>query len=134
MNQISNQKLQNDYHKMNLKKIKNLQGFSAGEGTDIKQIFQPTNTENGIRYSIAHCTINPGKSSKSHIMKTSEVYYIVQGTGIMHVNDESEIVSKDMSVYIPPNSKQCLENNGDADLIALCIVDPAWKKEDEISE
>jgi mannose-6-phosphate isomerase-like protein (cupin superfamily) len=31
-------------------------------------------------------------------------------------------------------SKQFLENNGESDLTVLCIVDPAWKQEDEILE
>jgi mannose-6-phosphate isomerase-like protein (cupin superfamily) len=34
-------------------------------------------------------------------------------------------------IYIPPNSIQRIKNTGMNDLIFLCIVDPAWKSEDE---
>jgi len=34
-------------------------------------------------------------------------------------------------IYIPPNSVQRIKNIGPNDLIFLCIVDPAWKPEDE---
>lgn len=34
-------------------------------------------------------------------------------------------------IYIPPHSKQFIENNGSVNLKFLCIVDPAWKPEDE---
>ena len=67
-------------------------------------------------------------------MKTSEVYYILEGKGIMHVDEEQKQVIKDESVFVPPNSRQYLENVGETDLVTLCIVDPAWKQEDEITE
>ena len=119
---------------MNTKEIQKIESFSGYEGTQIRQIFAPDNTDNVIRYSIAHCTINPGKTSKPHTMKTSEVYYILEGKGIMHVNEEQKQVIKDESVFVPPNSRQYLENVGETDLVTLCIVDPAWKQEDEITE
>ena len=58
------------------KKIDEIEAFTGQEGTQIKQIFSPIETNNAIRYSIAHCTINPGNNSKPHTMKTSEMYYI----------------------------------------------------------
>ena len=119
---------------MNTKEIQKIESFSGYEGTQIRQIFAPDNTDNVIRYSIAHCTINPGKTSKPHTMKTSEVYYILEGKGIIHVDEEQKQVTKDESIFVAPNSRQYLENNGEIDLVALCIVDPAWKQEDEVME
>ena len=119
---------------MNIKKIEDLEAFSGQEGTQIRQIFSPTETNDAIRYSLAHCTISPGNNSKPHIMKTSEIYYILQGNGVMHIGEETKKISKNESVFVPPMSKQSIENDGEMDLIALCIVDPAWKQEDEIEE
>mgnify|MGYP001456007536 CR=1 FL=1 len=119
---------------MNTKKIEEIESFSAQEGTEIRQIFSPVDTENVIRYSLAHCTINPGNNSKPHTMKTSEMYYIMQGNGIMHIGEEQKQVKQNEMIFVPPMSKQFLENNGKIDLILLCIVDPAWRQEDEISE
>ena len=119
---------------MIVKKIEEIEAFTGQEGTQIKQIFSPSEIDNSIRYSIAHCTINPGNSSKPHTMKTSEMYYIMQGNGNMHVGEEQKNVKQNDVIFVPPMSKQFLENNGDVDLVALCIVDPAWRQEDEISK
>jgi mannose-6-phosphate isomerase-like protein (cupin superfamily) len=43
-------------------------------------------------------------------------------------------VKKNETIFVPPMSRQFIENNGKNDLIVLCIVDPAWKQEDEITE
>ena len=118
---------------MNIKDVEKIEAFSGQEGTKIKQIFSPEDTSNVIRYSIAQCTINPGKTSKSHVMKTSEIYYILEGTGILHIEEEHREVKRNDAIFVPPNSRQFLENSGEVDLVALCIVDPAWRQEDEIS-
>ena len=119
---------------MNTKEIESLDAVSGNEGTQIRQIFSPNDTNNTIRYSLAHCTIKPGNNSKPHKMKTSEIYYILQGNGIMHIEEEEKVVKKNETIFVPPMSRQFIENNGEIDLILLCIVDPAWKQEDEITE
>lgn len=117
---------------MSVRKISEIEEIQGNEGTRIKQIFHPHNTLNGIRHSVAHFTIDKGKRSNIHKMKTSEVYYILEGEGILHVDDEEIKIKKDSSVYVPPMAKQYIENIGGSDLRFLCIVDPAWKQDDEI--
>jgi mannose-6-phosphate isomerase-like protein (cupin superfamily) len=34
-------------------------------------------------------------------------------------------------MYVPPQSKQSLENCGSTAIEFLCVVDPAWRPEDE---
>ena len=116
---------------MIIKKIPEIDFIEGEEGTKIRQIFYPHNTLNGIRYSISHSELKPGKKSKLHKMESSEVYYILQGEGILQIDDDIVKVSKDQSIYIPPHSKQRIENTGKDELKFLCIVDPAWKQEDE---
>ena len=43
------------------KKIESLDSFHGEEDSVIRQIFHPGNTLNGIRYSLAHSVISPGK-------------------------------------------------------------------------
>lgn len=117
---------------MTIKKLEDIDVIDGGEGTLIRQIFHPHNTLNGIRYSISHSVLKPGKRSKLHKMKTSEIYYILQGEGILKIEENSFNVSKDQTIYIPPHSKQSIENTGKEELRFLCIVDPAWKLDDEI--
>ena len=119
---------------MIVKKIEEIEAVTGQEGTQIKQIFSPSEIDNSIRYSIAHCTINPGNSSKPHTMKTSEMYYIMQGNGVMHVGEEQKKVKQNDVIFVTPMSRQFLKNDGETPLVAVCIVDPAWKQEDEIAE
>jgi len=116
---------------MTIKKLQDIEVLDGGEGTKIRQIFQPHNTLNGIRYSISHSELKPGKKSKLHKMKTSEMYYILEGEGNLQIDDAIFKVLKDHAIYIPPHSKQFIENTGKNELKFLCIVDPAWKLEDE---
>lgn len=84
------------------------------------------------RYSLAHARLAPGKKSLRHALKTTEVYYIVHGKGMMHINNEVQEVAPQDTIYIPPESIQYIENTGHEELEFLCIVDPAWRVEDEM--
>jgi mannose-6-phosphate isomerase-like protein (cupin superfamily) len=84
-----------------------------------------------LRYSLAHATVLPGRKSAPHRLRTSEVYYILGGKGIMHINDEQARVAPGQTIYIPPNARQFITAVGRTPLRFLCIVDPAWRKEDE---
>lgn len=102
------------------------------EGTEIKQYFHPHNTLNGISYSLAQFTLQVGKKSILHKIKSSEIYYILEGEAILKISGESHELKKDDSAYVPPMSEQYIENAGSVNLRFLCIVEPAWKPEDEI--
>ncbi len=114
--------------------VKNLQDceeFIAGDDSLLRELLHPDKTDLAIRYSLAHAVVKPGQTSKPHKLKTSEVYYILEGEGIMHINQEFERVTPGQVIYIPPNSRQYIRNTGSSELKFLCIVDPAWRHEDE---
>ncbi|MGB2980444.1 MAG: cupin domain-containing protein [Candidatus Zixiibacteriota bacterium] len=103
----------------------------AGDKTSLRELLHPDKADLRIRYSLAHATVKPGQSSLPHNLKTSEVYYILEGEGFMYVDDESAEIHPGQAVYIPPNSTQHIKNTGNSDLKFLCIVDPAWQPEHE---
>ena len=116
--------------------------FVAGDNTILRELFNPlkdkikdekTGEEKplDLRYSLAHAIVKPGEITYNHKLKTSEVYYILKGKGLMFIDGEQEEVNVGMAVYIPPNALQKIKNTGEDDLVFLCIVDPAWKPEDE---
>ena len=117
---------------MSVRKSSEVETIPGNEGTKIKQYFHPHNTLNGINYSLAQFTLEPGKKSSLHKIQSSEIYYILEGNAVLRINDESYQLKKDDSVYVPPMSEQYIENTGSANLRFLCIVEPAWKPEDEI--
>ena len=117
---------------MSVRKDSEIEAISGTEGTAIKQYFHPHNTLNGINYSMAQFTLESGKRSLLHKIKSSEIYYILEGDAILKINDESYQLKKDDSCYVSPMSVQHIENTGSTNLRFLCIVEPAWKPEDEI--
>ena len=116
---------------MHITDFKKCKEITAGDNTSLRELLNPLKEDLNIRYSLAQATVKPGKVTNKHKLKSSEVYYILEGQGEMHIDDEQENVSAGQSIYIPPNSVQNIKNTGLADLVFLCIVDPAWKPEDE---
>jgi mannose-6-phosphate isomerase-like protein (cupin superfamily) len=127
MNQILKVELQKS-----LRKFEELDKIQGSEGTTIRQIFHPHNTFDGINHSLAHFVLEKGKQTLLHQMKTSETYYILEGDGQLHVDENVFDVSKNDAIFVPPMAKQFIENIGEADLKFLCIVDPPWTQDDEI--
>ena len=117
---------------MSSRKNSEIDSIQGNEGTKIKQYFHPHNTQNGINYSLAQFTLEPGKKSKLHKIRSSEIYYILEGKGNLNVNGDIHNLEKDDSTYVPPNSKQFIENTGKSNFRFLCIVEPAWKANDEV--
>lgn len=116
---------------MFIKKLSNCLEFIAGDKTILREILHPAKMDFIWRYSLAHAIVKPGETSQLHSLQTSEVYYILDGEGIMHIDDENEPVWPWDTISIPPHAKQCITNTSTADLQFLCIVDPAWRLEDE---
>lgn len=105
--------------------------FIAGDSTRLRELLHPDKQPIALRYSLAHATLLAGETSQPHSLKTSEVYYILSGRGEMHIEAETQIVEPGDCVYIPPNARQFIHSCGDEPLVFICIVDPAWRKEDE---
>jgi mannose-6-phosphate isomerase-like protein (cupin superfamily) len=59
------------------------------------------------------------------------VYYFLSGRGEFRIGDESTTVGTGTVVYVPPGGIQSLSNTGTEIVEFLCLVDPAWKPEDE---
>jgi mannose-6-phosphate isomerase-like protein (cupin superfamily) len=116
---------------MLVRKLQQIEEFTAGDGTILRELLHPDKQSLELRYSLAHAFIPVGQTSLVHALTTSEVYYLLSGKGEMHIDDQVELVEAGDTIYIPPNAKQFISNCGDEPLIFICIVDPAWQKEDE---
>jgi mannose-6-phosphate isomerase-like protein (cupin superfamily) len=105
--------------------------FVAGDDSRLREILHPNKAALEIRYSLAQAMVSPGQSTKRHRLATAEVYYVIQGTGEMRIDNESQPVAPGDTVYIPSGAVQAIANTGRRDLVFLCIVDPAWQPQDE---
>jgi mannose-6-phosphate isomerase-like protein (cupin superfamily) len=119
---------------MLVKDIQKCPYFTAGDGSILCELLHPLREEGDVALhcSIAHARLPAGQNTIPHkLKKSAEVYYILEGKGIMHVNGKSAEVLPGRAVYVPPGAVQYLENTGDQDLFFLCIVDPMWRQENE---
>jgi mannose-6-phosphate isomerase-like protein (cupin superfamily) len=116
---------------MLIRKLLNCPEFVAGDGTQLRELLHPAKQAIALRYSLAHAIVPVGQVSMPHALTTSEVYYILSGQGTMHIDDETSAVEPGDAVYIPPQARQYIHNTGSEPLVFICIVDPAWRKEDE---
>ncbi len=113
------------------KNISEIVSYDGNEGTKIKELLNPNNTKKNINISIAHFILAKGKRTKNHFLKSSEVYYILRGNGVLIIEGKEFFVKKDQVVFVPPNFEQFIKNTGNENMEFICIVEPFWKKEDE---
>ncbi len=117
---------------MLIKDIKNASFFVAADNTHLCELLHPLRDKLDLPYSMAYAILNPGCSSIPHrLKKSSEVYYILKGEGLMRIDAESAKVMEGQAVLIPPGSWQHIHNSGTDDLKFLAIVYPFWRREDE---
>jgi mannose-6-phosphate isomerase-like protein (cupin superfamily) len=115
-----------------IRKLADCPSIVAGDRTRLRELLHPDRDHSfGGRYSLAHAVVAPGRQSIRHRLKADEVYYILSGRGKMFIDAESAEVEPGDAVEIRPGSIQWIRNIGNSDLAFLCIVDPAWRAEDE---
>lgn len=105
--------------------------FLAGDHTRLRELLHPAKGGARVGCSLAWGRLAPGARSKRHRLASSEVYYILCGQGTFHIGQESEAIAGGTVVYVPPGGVQWVQNTGQVPLDFLCLVDPAWRIEDE---
>lgn len=119
---------------MIVKKLKDLEEIVGLDNTIIREMLNPKHDKTSLHlgYSLAHAILSTKKASLPHRFKSaSEVYYILKGEGLMHIDNETERVGSGDTIYIPPQAVQYIENTGDDNLEFLCIVFPEWEPDAE---
>src|SRR5205809_920631 len=102
---------------MIIKDLQDCEEFIGGDNTLLREILRPDNADLQLRYSLAHAVVKPGQTSRPHKLKTSsEVYYILEGQGVMHIGNESARVGAGQAIYIPPGAMQFIQNTWESDL------------------
>lgn len=118
---------------MRIKSLMNSRKVVAGDGVYLRELVNPVN-DGGFtgRYSLAEAILLPGRKSKKHRLKTHELYFVVEGHAVVHLDEGSAVVEPGDAVEIPPGTVQWVDNSGGSEpFVFLCIVDPAWRQADE---
>ena len=116
---------------MFIRKIDDCPEFVAGDNTRLREVFHPDKDRLELRYSFAVARVAPGETTLLHRLVHSEVYHLLEGAGEMEVEGERHRVRAGDVIYVPPGAAQRIANTGEGELAFVCIVDPAWRAEDE---
>ena len=113
-----------------LTKYNDIKPFITKDGSTIRELMHPDQHANKNQ-SLAEAEIPAGVKTELHLHRSSEeIYYVVQGSGMMTLGMKIfEIVVGD-SILIPPLTAHCVENTGEGDLRILCACSPAYSHTD----
>ncbi len=104
----------------------------ANDGCHLKELLHPRNDPVDLPYSFSVAVLEAGKSTYPHYLKQSEVYFILEGEGRLHIGNACFQLTKGSTARVPPKQEQWLENTGQSDLRFIVIVSPPWQAEDDI--
>ncbi len=114
---------------MFVKNIDNCPEFIANDGCHIREWIHPKNDSIELPYSVATAKVDVGQQSYKHKLEQAEVYLIIAGLGLMHIDDEEREVSEGDAIYIEPQRTQWIENIGETSLQFIALVNPPWSEE-----
>lgn len=122
---------------MLIKRTRECNEFTANDGCRIREVLHPANDGGRLDgaelpFSVAVARVEPGKQSYAHYLEQVEVYYIMEGRGLMHVGEETAEVGPGDAVYIPAGASQWIENRGETDLVFIAVVSPPWSEEGDV--
>jgi mannose-6-phosphate isomerase-like protein (cupin superfamily) len=119
---------------MEIVTIKDCVDYVAEDLAVAKEFLSPSNS--GLKLlSIAYITIPAGVTVKKHYhLKSEETYHIVEGSGIMYLDNEAAPMVPGQAVAIIPGQWHSIHNPNKDDLVMVVTCSPAWCPEDQVFE
>ena len=104
--------------------------YITKDGSTIRELMHPS-LHGNRNQSFAEAIVAPGAETHLHLhRRTEEIYYIVQGSGLMRLGSESFDVGAGDTIAIAPGTPHCIRNSGAVELKILCSCAPAYAHED----
>jgi mannose-6-phosphate isomerase-like protein (cupin superfamily) len=75
---------------------------------------------------LAIASLAPGKEIEAHVDPMEEIYFVMTGSGKMHVDEDSRQVGPGDATWIPAGSAHSLLNNSNEDLVILVVASSNW--------
>ena len=75
---------------------------------------------------LAIATLEPGKRIEADVDPIEEIYFVLQGTAEMGVDNEKQQVGSGDATWIPTGSSHGLLNSGNENLVILVVAKPNW--------
>ncbi|MEM2899561.1 MAG: cupin domain-containing protein [Thermoplasmata archaeon] len=112
--------------------VKNTKPFITKDKSIIREIISPRNSRIE-RMSLAEARLSAGCETEEHYHATSEeIYYILEGKGLMRVGKSRFRVEKGDGIVLRPGVYHKIKNTGNGELVFLCICSPMYTHEDTV--
>lgn len=117
---------------MDVRSIDQVPAFTTKDGSEIRELLASRNS--AIRnQTLAEARLPPGASTAAHHhVQTEEIYYILEGEGLMQIGDEAQAVTAGDAIAIPPRALHKITNTGSRMLKFLCCCAPGYEHEDTV--
>lgn len=117
---------------MDVQNIRQVSAFVTKDGSEIRELLAHRNS--CIRnQSLAEARLVAGGSTTPHHhVKTEEIYYILEGEGLMRLGKLVRRVSAGDAIAIPPGAVHQITNTGSGLLRFLCCCAPSYEHDDTL--
>ena len=89
-----------------------------------KMLVHPTNADTRY-FDFRISSYQPKGYAEVHVHKVAEnIYYILQGKGIVELDGEKHLVEPHMVIHIPPGVRHGIFNTGLEDLVFVVVASP----------
>ncbi len=113
---------------MEIRSYDGAEPFTTKDGSTIRELMRAANQ------TLAEATLAPGQQTERHYhAESEELYYLVEGTGEMEIDNEHSQVGPGDAVLIPPGAWHQI-TAGDAELRFLCCCAPGYQHADTFFE
>lgn len=117
---------------MDVRNIRDAAPFITKDGSEIRELLAHRNS--CIRQqSLAEARVPAGAITEAHYHPcTEEIYYILEGAGVMTIDGEQREIGPGDAIAIPPGAKHQIENPHSQTLRFLCCCAPGYEHKDTV--
>ena len=117
---------------MEIKNIEQVAAFTTKDTSEIRELLAHRNSS--VRnQSLAEARIPVGAQTIPHYHpKTEEIYYVIEGKGMMTIENETSEVNVGDAIAILPGQTHQIQNIGDQTLKILCCCSPGYEHDDTV--
>jgi mannose-6-phosphate isomerase-like protein (cupin superfamily) len=107
----------------------NVEPYETKDKSTIRELYNPDNAP-VEGFSVAEAEVGTGAETEAHLHKTSqEVYYVIEGTGTVWLDNQPFEVKTGDSLLITPGTPHKIKA-GENGIRVLCICSPAYSHHD----
>ena len=104
--------------------------FTTVDGSTIRELLNVVHPPTANQ-SLAEATLEPGAATTRHHHRVcEEIYFLLEGTGVMEVDGEEREVGPGDAILIPPGARHRITAHAGRRLRFLCCCAPPYRHDD----